>query len=130
MTFRNSIASAAFGAAVLVAPFGGLVAQTAPAQSPAQSEAAGYSAADLDAFVAAFVEVNALRSVFTERLQQETDADAQQAIVEEGNGAIIAAIDAVEGMDTELYAAILEQAGSDPALNERLNRRLQDQAEG
>jgi len=126
MTFRNSIASAVVGVAALVAPFGGVVAQTAPAQA----EAAVYSAAELDAFVAAFVEVNALRSVFIERLQQETDADAQQAIVEEGNGAIIAAIDAVEGMDAELYAAILEQAGSDPALSERLNRRLQEQAEG
>ena len=81
-------------------------------------------------FVAAFLDVGALRTVYTERLQQTTDETEQQAIVEEGNAAIVDAINEVDGMDVELYAAILEQAAEDPDLNGRITRRLQEAEEG
>lgn len=127
MTFRKNLAAAASSIALAFAAAPALVlsAQTASAQS---EEA--YSGPQLDAFVAAFLEVSELRTVYTERLQQATDEATQQSIVEDGNAAIVSAIDEVEGMDVELYSAILEQAGSDAALNERLSRRLQEAAEG
>jgi hypothetical protein len=127
MTFRKTIAAATSSVALALAAAPALVltAQTASAQS-----AETYSETELDAFVAAFIEVDQLRSAYTARLQQAEDEAAQQAIVEEGNAAIVTAIEGVDGMTIELYSAILEQAGSDTALNERLTRRLQDAAEG
>jgi hypothetical protein len=127
MTFRKTIAAATSSVALALAAAPALVltAQTASAQS-----AETYSETELDAFVAAFIEVDELRSAYTARLQQVEDEAAQQAIVEEGNAAIVTAIEDVDGMTVELYAAILEQAGSDTALNERLTQRLQDAAEG
>jgi hypothetical protein len=128
MTLKTTLVAATSAVALTVAAIPALMVgtQSATAQATEQS----YSATQLDAFVAAFLDVSALRSAYTERLQQSTDAAEQQAIVEEGNAAIVAAIDAVEGMDVDLYSAILEQAAADPALNERLTERLQDVAEG
>jgi hypothetical protein len=127
MTFRKTIVAATSSVALALAAAPALVltAQTASAQSEAT-----YTDSQLDAFVAAFIEVGELRGIYTERLQQATDEAAQQAIVEEGNAAIVTAIEGVDGMDVELYSAILEQAGSDTALNESLTRRLQEAAEG
>jgi hypothetical protein len=132
MTFRKTIAAATSSVALALAAAPALVltAQTASAQSAETQSAETYSETELDAFVAAFIEVDELRSAYTERLQQAEDEAAQQAIVEEGNAAIATAIEGVDGMTIELYSAILEQAGSDTALNERLTRRLQDAAEG
>jgi hypothetical protein len=127
MTFRNTLAAAASSCALVLtaAPALMMTAQTATAQTEA-----GYSAAELDAFVTALLEVNDLRAAYSQRLEQASDESAQQAIVEEGNTAIVAAIDQVEGMDVELYVAILEQAGADATLNERISRRLQDASGG
>ncbi len=128
MTLKTTLMAATSAVALGVAALPVLMvgAQTATAQTAADA----YSATQLDAFVAAFLEVSELRSAYTERLQQSTEEAEQQEIVEEGNAAIVAAIGAVDGMDVELYSAILEQAAADPSLNERLTRRLQDAAEG
>lgn len=127
MTFRKTLVAATSAAALALA--------AAPAVMPgagsaaAQSEGA-YSASDLDAFVVAFLEVSELRTVYTEQLQQTDDETQQAAIVEEGNSAIVSAIESVDGMDVELYSAILEQAGQDTDLNARITRRLQEAGEG
>jgi ABC-type nickel/cobalt efflux system permease component RcnA len=128
MTLKTTLAAATTAVALTVAAVPALMvgAQSATAQT---TETA-YSATQLDAFVAAFLEVSELRSTYTDRLQQSTEEAEQQAIVEEGNAAIVAAIEEVEGMDVELYSAILEQAAADPALNDRLTQRLQDAAAG
>jgi hypothetical protein len=127
MTFRKTLVAATSSVvlALTAAPALVLTAQTASAQSEI-----GYSDGQIDAFVAAFIEVGELRSAYTEQLQQAPDEAAQQAIVEEGNAAIVTAIEGVDGMDVELYTAILEQAGTDTALNERLTQELQQAAEG
>jgi hypothetical protein len=127
MTFRKTLAAATTSAALALAA-APLVMVSASAVMAQSDE--GYSATELDAFVMAFLDVNALHTAYTQRLQQATDEAEQQAIVEEGNAAIVAAIDAVDGMDVDLYAAIIEQAGQDQALNDRISRRLQDADEG
>jgi len=126
MTFRKTLAAAtsAFAITLAAAPALMMTTQTATAQS-----AETYSSTQLDAFVEAFLEVSELRTVYTERLQAATEEAEQQAIVEEGNEAIVTAIDGVDGMDVETYSAILEEAGSDTELNDRLTARLQEAAE-
>lgn len=130
MTFPKTLAASCLAMTLAAAPAVLMTTQTGMAQTAAEPGEATFSETELDAFVAAFVEVSDLREVYTERLQQATDETAHQAIVAEGNAAIVAAIEEVEGMDVELYSAILEQAAADPSLNERLTERLQDAAEG
>jgi signal transduction histidine kinase len=142
MTFRKTLAATAssFAIALAAAPVLVMTAQTASAQAEgAQTEAApvegaetelAYSATELDAFVAAFLEVSELRTEYTQRLQQASDETEQQTIVEEGNAAIVEAIDGVEGMDVELYSAILDEAGTNTALNDQVTQRLQAASEG
>ena len=130
MTFRQTAATAATAAALALGVLGlPAVAQgQAPVQAPAEAPGAAYSGAVLDAFVTAFLEVNAVRGSYIDRLQQAEDDATQQALVEEGNSAITAAIEGVEGMDVALYAAILDAAAVDETLNTRIQRRLQDAA--
>ena len=127
MTFRTSMTAAVSAILLTTASVPTVVSMTTSAAAQA---ADGYSAEQLDAFVAAFVEVGELRATYTERLQAATEAEEQQAIVEEGNAAIVSAIEDVDGMDVDLYSAILADAGADEALNERVSRRLQAAAEG
>jgi hypothetical protein len=70
MTFRKTLAVAASSVALAFAATPALVltAQRASAQSEQT-----HSATQLDAFIAAFLEVGDLRTVYTERLQQATD---------------------------------------------------------
>jgi hypothetical protein len=127
MTFRTSLASAVSAIVLTTGSVPALVAMNVPAAAQA---ADSYSAEQLDAFVAAFLEVGELRATYTEQLQAATEAEEQQAIVEQGNAAIVSAIEGVDGMDVELYSAILGDAGADEALNERVTRRLEAAAEG
>ena len=110
MTFRKTLTAAA---SALVLSLG------------AAQAGETHSSADLDAFVIALVEVNALHQAYTERLQTATDEAAQAEIVEEGNAAIVSAIDSVDGMDVDLYSQIIDAAGTDAELNDRITRRLE-----
>jgi|GEM_PF-1319236 len=128
MTFRKTAAAAtsALAFALTAAPVLVLSSGTVTAQVAADE----YSAADIDAFVAAFVEVNDVRTAYARQLQQTEDEAEQRAIIQEGNAAIVEAIDGVDGMDVELYSAILEAAGSNEDLSQRITRRLDDVVQG
>jgi len=142
MTIRKFLTATTSSLALALAAAPALVmtAQTAAAQTeeaqtqelPAQGTETevSYSESELDAFVEAFLEVSELRNQYTERLQTAADETEQQSIVEEGNAAIVSAIDGVDGMDVELYSSILEDAGTNTALNDRVTERLQEASEG
>jgi hypothetical protein len=127
MTVRKTLFAATSAVALALAAAPAVILSAGAAAAQAEQS---YSAGELDSFVVAFLDVDALRAVYTERLQQATDETEQQAIVEEGNAAIVAAINEVDGMDVELYAEILQQAGEDADLNARISRRLQEASEG
>lgn len=122
MTFRNTLAAAASALALSLGAAPALIATTQPAAAQTES---GYSAEQIDAFVEALGAVNALHASFSERLAAATTEAEQTEIVEEGNAAIAAAIDEIEGMDIELYASILDRAGTDPTLNEEIVQRIE-----
>ena len=132
MTLRKTLAAATSSIAIAFAAAPVVVTGALPAaaQTAETQPAETYSAEQLDAFVDAFMDVTELRDTFTRQLQAATDETEQQEIIEEGNAAIVGAITDVDGMDVELYSAILEQAGSDPDLNARVTRRLQEATEG
>lgn len=127
MTFTRLAAAAASSVALALAAAPALVVTT---QTAAAQTEDGFSADQLDAFVAAFLEVDDVRTDYTQRLEQAEDEAAQETLVAEGNAAIVDAIEAVDGMDVELYTAIIEQAGNDADLNDRITTRLQDATEG
>ena len=127
MTFTRLAAAAASSVALALAAAPALVVTT---QTAAAQTEDGFSADQLDAFVAAFLEVDDVRTDYTQRLEQAEDEAAQETLVAEGNAAIVDAIESVDGMDVELYTAIIEQAGNDADLNDRITTRLQDATEG
>ena len=71
-----------------------------------------------------------LRTAYAQQLQETEDEAEQRVIIQDGNAAIVDAIDGVDGMDVELYTAILEAAGSDEDLSQRINRRVDDAIQG
>ena len=127
MTFTRLAAAAASSGSPALAAAPALVVTT---QTAAAQTEDGFSADQLDAFVAAFLEVDDVRTDYTQRLEQAEDEAAQETLVAEGNAAIVDAIESVDGMDVELYTAIIEQAGNDADLNDRITTRLQDATEG
>jgi hypothetical protein len=127
MTFTRLAAAATSSVALALAAAPALVVTT---QTAAAQTEDGFTADQLDAFVAAFLEVDEVRTDYTEQLQQAEDEAAQETLVAEGNAAIVDAIESVDGMDVELYSAIIEQAGSDADLNDRITSRLQEVTEG
>ncbi|KPQ18142.1 MAG: protein of unknown function containing DUF4168 domain [Rhodobacteraceae bacterium HLUCCO18] len=128
MTFRKTAAAATSALALTLAAAPALVLSSGTAS--AQVAADEYSAADIDAFVEAFVEVNDVRTAYAQQLQETEDEAEQRVIIQDGNAAIVDAIDGVDGMDVELYTAILEAAGSDEDLSQRINRRVDDAIQG
>jgi len=128
MTFRKTAAAATSALALALAAAPALVLSSGTAS--AQVAADEYSAEDIDAFVEAFVEVNDVRTAYAQQLQETEDEAEQRVIIQDGNAAIVDAIDGVDGMDVELYTAILEAAGSDEDLSQRINRRVDDAIQG
>jgi len=128
MTFRKTAAAATSALALTLAAAPALVLSSGTAS--AQVAADEYSAEDIDAFVEAFVEVNDVRTAYAQQLQETEDEAEQRVIIQDGNAAIVDAIDGVDGMDVELYTAILEAAGSDEDLSQRINRRVDDAIQG
>lgn len=127
MIFRKTLATltSTVALALAAAPAVVVTAQTATAQEEGE-----FSASDLDAFVAAYLEVNELQAEYSAQLQTAPDEETQQTIAEEGNAAIVTAIEETDGMTVELYTQILEGAGSDATLNDRITRRLNEVSEG
>lgn len=126
MTYKTILGAVTSSLALALAAAPALVVTAQPAAAQTQGD---YSAEQLDAFIAAFLEVSEVRTSYNEQLQQAEDEAAQETLMEEGNAAITEAIETVDGMDVELYSAIIEQAGADETLNERITRRLQEMSE-
>jgi hypothetical protein len=121
MTFTSKLnrtaTAIALGLALGMSPAMYATAQeTGTTAAPAPS----YDDATLESFVTAAMEVSAVREDYTAQLQTATSEEAAQALVEDANDAMLAAVDAVEGMDVDTYVAIGEAAQQDEQLAARI----------
>lgn len=112
----------AIALALATAPLAAITAQPATAQATAE-----YSGEDLDAFAAALMEVTTVREKYNPMLQSAESEEQQEAIVEEANAEMTAAIEGTDGMTLDSYLEIAQAASEDEALNQRIVDRLQSE---
>jgi|SRR5690554_1078872 len=105
-------------AAPVSSPLGNAaLAQTAPAPS--------IDDAQLQAFVAALREVDAIEQRYGAELEGAQSDEARQDVIAQANDAMIEAIEGTPGITVQEYVAVLQQAQSDPELNARIMAMLQ-----
>ncbi|WP_173932183.1 DUF4168 domain-containing protein [Chelativorans sp. Marseille-P2723] len=74
----------------------------------------------LQSFAAAFVEVEAIKQQYTQRLQSAASETAQQEIQNEAGQKMLEAVEATDGISLEEYNQIITSAQSDPAFAQKL----------
>ena len=94
------------------------LAQTAPAPRIDDD-------AQLQAFVAALREVDAIEQRYGAELEGAQSDEARQDVIAQANDAMIEAIEGTPGITVQEYVAVLQQAQSDPELNARIMAMLQ-----
>lgn len=112
----------ALGLTLAAAPGMAVVAQEADSTAPAPS----YDDATLESFVTAAMEVSAVRADYTQQLQAAASEEDAQALVEDANAAMLAAVDEVDGMDVDTYVAIGEAAQQDEQLAARITALVEE----
>lgn len=137
MTTSNLLRSAVI-LGLTAAPVATLAQTAAPADEAApmtaapaeETAAATFTDAQLDSFLTAAESVNELRKDYSEQLASaETDED-KQAIVNEANREMSAAVEEAEGIDVKTYNEISVAAQSDQALNERIMAMVKERSDG
>ena len=79
----------------------------------------------VDDFVAAFLAVSQVRADYMPKIAEEEDEEARQALVDEANDAVVAAVNDVTEMDAKTYVAIGKAAETDKALSDRISKRIE-----
>lgn len=117
-TFATTVAAAGMALASLIA---------APAVAQEAVAPAEVAEGELDAFVDALEAVMTIEQSYAGRLgEAEGDEAQQQAILEEAQAEMVAAVNATPDMDVDRYVEILELAQNDAELNAELSERLQN----
>ena len=126
MTYRNVLAATALGTTVLLG--GVALAPAALTAQTMQPEAVQteVSEDELSAFVRATLAMSEVREIYIERIQAAENETEQQELVEEGNTAMLDALEEQPGMSMERYFEINEAAQADAELNERIVMLLQE----
>lgn len=104
------------------APGTAVMAQETGSTAPAPE----YDDATLERFVTAAIAVSSVREDYSAQLQGATSEEDAQALVEDANAAMLAAVDGVDGMDVETYVAIGEAAQQDTQLAARISDIVED----
>lgn len=134
MTRFNQISAIAVAALFAAAPVTVMAqaAPTAPAQDPAapvQEPAApmaqDVSGEELDAFATAYESVIAIDAEYAPQLEQETDPQAQQLLLEEAQIAKAEVVESTDGISVDRYVEILTMAQADPELTAQIVERLE-----
>ena len=125
MTFKNALAATALGTTVML---GGMtlapVALMAQSAQPGAIEEVGED--ELSSFVRATLAMSEVRDIYISRIESAESETEQQELIEEGNTAMMTALEDEPGMSLERYFEINEAAQTDAELNERIVMLLQE----
>ena len=115
--------------------FAGAVALPATAQeaAPEAVAPAEFTDAQLEAFAQAAIEVTDIQSEYAmalNELDEEQDQAEHEQLIEEGNAAMLAAVEDNPAITLDEYLEIAEAAAADPELGERISMLIQDMIEG
>jgi hypothetical protein len=97
-------------------------APSAPAMTTPKASPADISDAKLDATAGAIKDVSAVTDTYKKRVA-EAPADQKQRLVDEANDAMTKAVTA-HGLSVREYSTIIQVAQNDPAVRERLLKKL------
>lgn len=118
MTFRNYLVATALGTSVLLG--GALTGQGALVAQTADEAALAVTDDEVSAFASATLMLTEVRDSYIQQIQTAGSEAEQQQLIEQGNAAMIAAVEEAPGMSMERYIEISEAAQGDAALNERI----------
>lgn len=121
MKLKAILASTAL-AAILAGPVA--LAPAAMAQTQPDGAAIAAEPEKVDAFITAALAVSDLRDTYLARLQTESDEDAQVALLEEADAAILQVVEDTPNITIEEYIAIADAAAADPELAARIDARF------
>lgn len=115
MSLRQKLVAAAtaFGLAMAAAP---VLAQS----ESAPVTGAAFSDSQLAAFAGAAIEVAGIRDRYSAALQDVESEAEGQALIDEGNAAMVSAVEDAPGITLEDYISIGEAAAADPELSQRI----------
>ena len=127
MIMTRHLAAAATGLSLALAP---VMAVPAFAQTEGQTEGmetqTEVSDELLTAFVVAALDVAEVSQSYQAELQEAPDEAAQQAVVQEAQAAMVAAVEETDGITVDEYISISEAAAVDPDLDGRIQMKLQE----
>lgn len=128
MTLARTLATTLALGGVVAFPAGLALTGPAAAQgtdAPVIAPAGEVSESELTAFAEATLSLAEVRDSYVARIQEAANEDEQNALVEEGNAAMLGVLEETPGISMERYFEINEAAQADPALNERIVMILQ-----
>lgn len=99
-------------------------------EAPEAAAPADFSDSQLEAFAQAAVDVAEIRDQYAMELNEIEDQAEQEQLVEEGNAAMLAAVEDNPDITLDEYLEIGEAAAADPELGERISTMIQDMMEG
>jgi hypothetical protein len=103
-----------------------VLAQDATTDAPMEApmEAGQFTEAQLEAFVAAALEVSGIQQEAAAQLMETQDEGEQNELLEQANADMIDAIEAEPGISVPEYVAIAEAAEADPTLRATLEEMI------
>ncbi len=101
----------------------GVAAETAQS---GETETPVFEEAQIEAFASAVVEVTEIRDEYASQLEGVEDKAKQEALIEEANTEMRAAIEETEGLTFDDYMAINRAASMDEELNQKIAQRLEE----
>jgi predicted PurR-regulated permease PerM len=116
----------AFGAASLT---GTSVTTPAAAQTaPAPGQAPNVDEDTLRSFAVATLEIQEISQTYQPQMEAAESQEQQQQIAQAANDEMVAAVEAVPGIDVESYNAIAEAAQADPEMMQQINMFIAEAA--
>lgn len=116
----------AFGAASLT---GTSVTTPAAAQTaPAPGQAPAVDEDTLRSFAVATLEIQEISQAYQPQMEAAESQEQQQEIAQAANDEMVAAVEAVPGIDVESYNAIAEAAQNDPQMMQQINMFIAEAA--
>lgn len=116
----------AFGAASLTGT--SVTTQAAAQTAPAPGQAPAVDEDTLRSFAVATLEIQEISQAYQPQMEAAESQEQQQEIAQAANDEMVAAVEAVPGIDVESYNAIAEAAQNDPQMMQQINMFIAEAA--
>jgi predicted PurR-regulated permease PerM len=116
----------AFGAASLTGT--SVTTQAAAQTAPAPGQAPNVDEETLRSFATATLEIQEISQAYQPQMEAAESQEQQQEIAQAANDEMVAAVEAVPGIDVDSYNAIAEAAQNDPEMMQQINMFIAEAA--